>query len=67
MMATDFHRAGTSAQWREHIARSSPDDANVVLAVGTLLAALAAALGGEPGGGFHLYGFSKAGEDIWLP
>jgi uncharacterized protein (DUF927 family) len=62
--AHGLHRAGTSAQWREHVARPLAGQSNVVLATGTLLAAPLLRWADEPGGGFHFYGGSKHGKTL---
>ena len=59
-----FHRAGTGEQWREYVATPLARHSNVVLAIGTLLAAPLLRWADEPGGGFHFYGFSKAGKTL---
>jgi uncharacterized protein (DUF927 family) len=59
-----FHRAGTSQQWRQQIALPLAKHSNVVLAVGTMLAAPLLRWADEPGGGFHFYGDSKAGKTL---
>jgi uncharacterized protein (DUF927 family) len=59
-----FHRAGTSEEWRQHVAISLAGNSNVVLAVGTMLAAPLLRWADEPGGGFHFCGFSKAGKTL---
>ena len=59
-----FHRSGTSEQWREQVAKHHPRNSNVVLAVGTFLAAPLLRWADEPGGGFHIYGHSKLGKTL---
>jgi uncharacterized protein (DUF927 family) len=59
-----FHRSGTSNQWRERVAGPLAGNSNVMLAVGTFLAAPLLRWADEPGGGFHFHGFSKAGKTL---
>jgi Domain of unknown function (DUF927) len=59
-----FHRSGTSEEWRERIAKPHAGNSNVVLAIGTFLAAPLLRFADEPGGGFHLYGDSKIGKTL---
>jgi len=59
-----FHRAGTSEQWRQQVALPLARHSNVVLAVGTLLAAPLLRWADEPGGGFHFYSDSKVGKTL---
>ena len=48
-----FHRAGTSEQWRQQVAFPLARHSNVVLAIGTFLAAPLLRWADEPGGGLH--------------
>ena len=59
-----FHRVGTSEQWRQHIAIPLGRNSNVVLAVGTMLAAPLLRWADELAGGFHLDGDSKIGKTL---
>jgi len=59
-----FHRSGTSEQWRERVALPLAGNSNVVLAVGSFLAAPLLRWADEPGGGFHFNGSSKAGKTL---
>jgi putative DNA primase/helicase len=59
-----FHRAGTSEEWRDHVAIPLTGNSNVVLAVGTMLAAPLLCWADEPAGGFHFYGDSKVGKTL---
>ena len=59
-----FDRSGTTAQWLEHVAKPHAHNSNVVLAIGTFLAAPLLRWAGEPGGGFHIFGPSKAGKTL---
>src|SRR5262249_54408757 len=59
-----LHRVGTSEQWWQHVAIPLARNSNVVLAVGTMLAAPLLYWADEPGGGFHLYGVSKSGKTL---
>jgi uncharacterized protein (DUF927 family) len=59
-----FHRSGSSDEWRERIAKPHAKNSNVVLAVGTFLAAPLLRWGDEPAGGFHFFGAAKAGKTL---
>jgi uncharacterized protein (DUF927 family) len=59
-----FHRAGTSDEWREHVAAPAAGNSSAVLAVGTMLAGPLLRSADEPAGGFHLYGDSKIGKTL---
>ena len=59
-----FHRSGTSEQWREQVAVPLAGNSNVVLAVGSFLAAPLLRWADEPGGGFHFHGPSKTGKTL---
>jgi hypothetical protein len=66
-MAADgygVHCVGTSEQWREHVAAPLARNSNVVLAVGTMLAAPLLRWADEPAGGFHLWGDAKLGKTL---
>ena len=55
-------RAGTTAQWIEHIAKPHEHNTNVVLSIGVFFAAPLLRWAAEPGGGFHFHGHSKDGK-----
>jgi uncharacterized protein (DUF927 family) len=59
-----FHRAGTSEEWRNHVANPLIGNSNVVLAAGTMLAAPLLRWADEPAGGFHFDGESKIGKTL---
>jgi putative DNA primase/helicase len=59
-----FHRSGTSEQWRKRVAEPLAGNSNVVLAVGTFLAAPLLRWADEPGGGFHFHGPAKIGKTL---
>ena len=59
-----FHRSGTSEQWREQVAKPLAGNSNVLLAVGTFLAAPLLRFADEAAGGFHLHGHSKVGKTL---
>jgi hypothetical protein len=59
-----FHQSGTSEQWRARIAKPLTGNSNVVLAVGCFFANPLLNFAGEPGGGFHFYGYSKVGKTL---
>jgi putative DNA primase/helicase len=59
-----FHRSGSSEEWRERIAKPLAGNSNVLLAVGTSLAAPLLRWSDEPGGGFHFYGPAKVGKTL---
>jgi len=59
-----FHRAGTSEEWRNHVAIPLIGNSNVVLAAGTMLAAPLLRWADEPAGGFHFDGESKIGKTL---
>ena len=58
------HRSGTSEQWRQQIAAPLARNTNVVLAVGSFLAAPLLRWAGEPGGGFNFRGPAKTGKTL---
>ena len=62
--AHGFHRSGTSEQWREQVAGPLAGNSNVVLAVGTFLAAPLLRWADEPGGGFISHGPAKIGKTL---
>jgi putative DNA primase/helicase len=59
-----FHRSGSSEEWRERIAKPLAGNSNVLLAVGTFLAAPLLRWSDEPGGGFHIHGPAKVGKTL---
>ena len=59
-----FHRSGTSEQWRENVAKPLTGNSNVLLAVGTFLAAPLLRWADEAGGGTHIFGHSKLGKTL---
>jgi hypothetical protein len=59
-----FRRGRSVGEWGTHVAVPLAHNSNVVLAVGTMLAAPLLHWADEPGGGFHFYGFSKAGKTL---
>lgn len=60
----ELHRSGTSEQWRRYVAAPLAGNSNVMLTVGTFVAAPVLRWADEPGGGFHLYGQSKIGKTL---
>lgn len=64
MISSGFHRSGTSDQWRQNVALPLAKNSNVVLAIGTFVAAPLLRWADEPGGGFHLYGAAKTGKTL---
>jgi uncharacterized protein (DUF927 family) len=61
---SELHRAGTTEEWRQHVAIPLARHSNVVLAIGTFLAAPLLRFADEPGGGMHLYGDAKIGKSL---
>src|SRR6516162_594351 len=59
-----LHSVGTSEEWCQHVAAPLARNSNVVLAVGTILAAPLLHWADEPGGGFHLFGDAKIGKTL---
>jgi uncharacterized protein (DUF927 family) len=59
-----LHRSGTSEQWRRYVAAPLAGNSNVILSVGTFLAAPLLRFADQPGGGFHLHGISKIGKTL---
>jgi uncharacterized protein (DUF927 family) len=59
-----FRRSGSGEEWRERIAKPLAGNSNVVLAVGTFLAAPLLRWAEEPGGGFHFHGPAKVGKTL---
>jgi uncharacterized protein (DUF927 family) len=59
-----LHRVGTSDEWRQHVAAPFARNSNVVLAVGTMLAAPLLRWADEAAGGFHFCGDAKIGKTL---
>jgi uncharacterized protein (DUF927 family) len=59
-----FRRSRSVGEWGTHVAIPLARNSNAVLAVGMMLAAPLLRWADEPGGGFHFYGFSKAGKTL---
>jgi hypothetical protein len=59
-----LHRSGTSEEWRQNVAAPLARNSNVILSVGTFLAAPVLRWADEPGGGFHFWGRSKIGKTL---
>jgi uncharacterized protein (DUF927 family) len=59
-----FRASGSREEWCERIAKPLAGNSNVVLAVGTFLAAPLLRWGDEPGGGFHFHGPAKVGKTL---
>jgi uncharacterized protein (DUF927 family) len=61
-----YAKAGTLAQWREHVAALALGNSRAVFAISTAFAAPLVTIGGALSGGFHIFGGSKSGKTTVL-
>jgi uncharacterized protein (DUF927 family) len=59
-----LHISGTTAEWKNEIAKPLADNSNIALSFATFFAAPLLMFASEPGGGFHFHGVSKIGKSM---